>query len=221
MMIKLENVTKTYKTGKLEVKALRGIDLEIKRGEFVAITGPSGSGKSTMLHIIGCLDRPSQGSYFIDGANVRKLDDDELAAVRNKKIGFIFQFFGLLPQVSILRNLELPLMLGEVWPPEKRRAMVMDILKEVGIPDKAGFSPSEVSGGEQQRVAIARALINDPELILADEPTGNLDSENADKILRGFQDLNRRGKTVVIVTHDERVAGYAQRSIVLKDGLIA
>ncbi len=219
-MIKLENVTKTYRTQAFEVNALRGVNLEIEKGELIAITGPSGSGKSTLLHIIGCLDRPSGGVYRFENSDVQKLNDNDLAAIRNRKIGFVFQFFGLLPQISILRNLEIPLMFAEVWPPEKRRTMIMDILTEVGIANKANFAAGDVSGGEQQRVAIARALINNPDLLLTDEPTGNLDSVNSEKILSIFRDLNQKGMTVIIVTHDEKVARWAKRTIVLKDGLI-
>jgi putative ABC transport system ATP-binding protein len=219
-MIKLEKVTKTYRTGIMEVKALKGIDLEVAKGEFVSIIGPSGSGKSTLLHILGCLDKPTAGKHYHAGVEVQKLDDDQLAEMRNRKIGFIFQFFGLINQLSVRRNLELPLMFADVWPPARRDKIIMDTLRDLMLAEKARFAVNQISGGEQQRVAIGRALVNCPDLLLADEPTGNLDSTNAANILSIFKVLNSGGMTIILVTHDENVAKWARRIITVKDGLI-
>jgi len=217
-MIKLRGVSKIYRCGALEVRALREIDLEIKRGEFVSVIGPSGSGKSTLLHIIGCLDLPSAGEYLFDGNAVKNLSDDELSEMRSRKIGFVFQFFNLFPHSTVLRNLELPMIFAGLGSAKYRMRMAMKALYEVGIPEKARFTPTEISGGEQQKVAIARALINKPALLLADEPTGNLDSKSSEKIISILKELNYWGTTIILVTHDEKIAGQTKRIISLHDG---
>jgi putative ABC transport system ATP-binding protein len=220
-IIKLDNLSKVYRSGALEVAALRDINFEIKENEFVSIVGPSGAGKSTLLHILGCLDRPTSGNYFFEGKAVEKLSDDELAEIRSRKIGFVFQFFGLFPRVSVLRNLELPMTFAGIGSPQSRMRSAMDALNEIGLPDKARFTPMEISGGQQQKVAIARALINKPHILLADEPTGNLDSVSSKKIIALLKDLNQRGVTIVLVTHDEKIAQQAKRTIEVYDGKIA
>ena len=218
-MIRMERVTKIYRLGQIEVPALRGIDLEIKPGEMVAIMGPSGSGKSTLMNIMGCLDQPTSGIYELEGIPVSRLNDNQLAEIRNKKIGFVFQTFNLLPRTSALANVELPLIYGGGT---NRRERALEALRKVGILERAKHRPSELSGGEQQRVAIARALVNNPSIILADEPTGNLDSKTSQEIMELFARLNQdEGITVVLVTHDREMAEYARRIIHLRDGQIS
>jgi len=218
-MIRMERVTKIYRLGQIEVPALRGIDLEIKPGEMVAIMGPSGSGKSTLMNIMGCLDQPTSGVYELEGIPVSRLNDNQLAEIRNKKIGFVFQTFNLLPRTSALANVELPLIYGGGT---NRRERALEALRKVGILERAKHRPSELSGGEQQRVAIARALVNNPSIILADEPTGNLDSKTSREIMELFARLNQdEGITVVLVTHDREMAEYARRIIHLRDGQIS
>ncbi len=218
-MITLERITKTYRMGKLEVPALQGIDLHVGDGEFVAIMGASGSGKSTLMNIIGCLDRPTAGKYILDGTPVESMKDDELAAVRNKKIGFVFQTFNLLARTTALQNVELPLIYARI-PRAHRRELAEEALNAVGLGDRMHHQPNELSGGQRQRVAIARALVNKPSLLLADEPTGNLDSQTGREILDLFRALFNRGNSIIIVTHEDDVAKEARRVIHLRDGRV-
>jgi putative ABC transport system ATP-binding protein len=216
-MIELENIVKIYKLGDIEISALNGVDCYVGTGEMVSIMGPSGSGKSTLMNLIGCLDRPTSGKYLLDGTDVSSLNDDQLANIRNKKIGFVFQSFNLLPQATTVANVELPLVYSGVGNKRKR---AFEALELVGMAQRATHRPSEISGGEQQRVAIARALVNNPSLILADEPTGNLDTQTSQGIMLLLQRLNSQGITIVLVTHEEDIAGYTQRTIYLRDGKI-
>jgi len=219
-MLEVKNVTKVYKSGSVENKVLKGISFSIADGEFVAIIGPSGSGKSTLMHILGCLDNPSSGQYFFDGKDVSKLSDDELADIRKKKIGFVFQSFNLLPRATVLRNVVLPLTYADV-PKNEREEIAKRSLLNAGLTEKH-FShlSNQLSGGEMQRVAIARALVNNPSIILADEPTGNLDSKTGEVVLETFQNLNKEGRTVILITHEKYIAGKAKRIIYVRDGEI-
>jgi putative ABC transport system ATP-binding protein len=218
-VIELEDVHKIYRTGEIDVAAVRGVTLSIEQGEFVAIMGPSGSGKSTLMHIIGCLDVPTSGHYRLAGEDVSDMDEVELAEVRNRQIGFVFQQFNLLPSLSALRNVEVPLSYGGV-PRDERRARAGAALEQVGLDDRVLHRPTELSGGQQQRVAVARALVTDPALLLADEPTGNLDSSATEDMLRLFVDLHEQGRTVVLITHEADVAAHAARVIQLRDGVV-
>jgi len=219
--VRLDEVRKTYKTGEVEVQAVRGVTIEIGSGEFVALMGSSGSGKSTLMNIIGCLDRPTAGRYFLDGEDVSSLSRDELADVRNRKLGFVFQNFNLLARTSALENVELPLLYSNVALTNVQlRDKAEQVLASVGLEGRGDHTPSQLSGGQQQRVAIARALINDPEVLLADEPTGNLDSRTSVEVMGIFQSLNEKGITIIMVTHEADIASYARRNIVMKDGLV-
>lgn len=213
------DVRKEYRMGTQTVHALRGISFEIRRNEYVAIMGPSGSGKSTMMNMIGCLDTPTSGSYMLNGTDVSTLDDNQLAAIRNKEIGFVFQTFNLLPRSTALANVELPLIYAGMKSTE-RRLRAIDTLTKVGLADRMDHKPNELSGGQRQRVAVARALVNNPSILLADEPTGNLDSKTGTEIMELFADLHRQGNTIVLVTHEEEIAVHAQRVIRLRDGLL-
>ena len=220
-LVKLVDVHKTYRTGEMEVHAVRGVSLEIRPGEFVALMGASGSGKSTLMNILGCLDRPTSGHYVLDGADVSGLDRDRLADIRNRKIGFVFQNFNLLSRTSARENVELPLVYSEQRLTNAQLREKADlVLGSVGLAGREDHHPSQLSGGQQQRVAIARALINDPEVVLADEPTGNLDSRTSIEIMGIFQQLNERGITIVMVTHEQDIAAYAQRNVVMRDGVV-
>ena len=220
-LVRLIDVHKVYRTGEMEVPAVRGVSLEIKRGEFVALMGASGSGKSTLMNILGCLDRPTSGHYVLDGADVSGLDRDRLADIRNRKIGFVFQNFNLLPRTSARENVELPLVYSaQHLTSAQLRERADRVLGSVGLAGREEHHPSQLSGGQQQRVAIGRALINDPEVVLADEPTGNLDSRTSVEIMGIFQQLNERGITIIMVTHEQDIAAYARRNVVMRDGVI-
>jgi putative ABC transport system ATP-binding protein len=218
-LIEMNGITKDYKMGETTVHALREVALSIDDGEFVSIVGPSGSGKSTLMNLIGCLDRPSRGEYFLGGQKVDELSDDDLARIRNRRIGFVFQTFNLLPRTNCLHNVELPLLYSNV-PRKTREAKAREMLERVGLKDRVHHNPSELSGGERQRVAIARALVNEPAIVLADEPTGNLDSKTGSEIMAIFESLNTEGRTVVLVTHEKYIADYSKRMVYLKDGRV-
>jgi putative ABC transport system ATP-binding protein len=217
-MIELDEVTKVYRMGSVEVEALKGVSLRVDEGEFVAIMGASGSGKSTLMNIIGCLDLPTSGRYLLDGVDVRGLNDNQLAAVRNLKIGFVFQSFNLIPRSTAAHNVEMPLIYAGLGGGRKERALAA--LEAVGLADRARHQPSELSGGQQQRVAIARALVTEPAILLADEPTGNLDSDSSVEIMGLLRELNEQGRTVVLITHERDIAAFAQRVVRLRDGLV-
>jgi putative ABC transport system ATP-binding protein len=220
IVIKTEELAKVYEMGAEQVHALRGIDVEIRKGEYVAIMGPSGSGKSTLMNLIGCLDSPSSGRYWLAGRLVSDLDDDELAYIRNKEIGFVFQTFNLLPRATALHNVELPLIYNGT-PAEERLERAKKALERVDLVDRMNHKPNELSGGQRQRVAIARALVNSPSIVLADEPTGNLDSKTGDEIMGLFENLYRQGNTIILVTHENDIAQHAHRIIHIRDGKIA
>jgi len=219
IVIDIENITKDYVMGEEVVHALRGVTLQIHRNEYIAIMGPSGSGKSTLMNMLGCLDTPSSGRYEFNGKSVAEMDDDELAAVRNREIGFVFQTFNLLPRSTSLRNVELPLIYAGIEP-ERRMERATQVLTDVGLGDRIHHKPNELSGGQRQRVAIARALVNGPSIILADEPTGNLDSKTGDEIMGLLENLYQRGNTIILVTHERDIAAHARRTVHLRDGLI-
>lgn len=218
-VVDVRNITKTYVLGEIQVKALRGVSFAIAPGEFVAIMGASGSGKSTLMNILGCLDQPTSGEYYLNGRELSKLSGSELARLRNKELGFVFQSYNLLPRLDAVRNVELPLIYAGVSSSE-RRECALAALKRVGLAERARHRPVELSGGQQQRVAIARALINEPKLLLADEPTGNLDTASSIEIMQIFQELNQRGITVILVTHEEDIAAFAKRILRFRDGLL-
>ncbi len=220
-VIQLRDLAKTYQTGEVEVKAVCGVTLEIQRGEFVAIMGASGSGKSTLMNIVGCLDQPTSGNYVLDGVGVAALDRKQLAILRNKKLGFVFQSFNLLARTTALENVELPMFYSHpLIPLRTRRQRALQALEKVGLGDRVGHHPSQLSGGQQQRIAVARALVNQPELVLADEPTGNLDTRTSIEIMGLFQELNDSGITIVMVTHELDIAAYCKRIVVMRDGQI-
>jgi len=220
-VIEIHELTKVYTMGEVEVRALDGVDLVVDEGDFVAVMGPSGSGKSTLMNILGCLDRPTGGKYLLDGVDVSELDRDARAVIRNAKIGFVFQSFNLLARTSAVENTELPLLYGELgWSREERRKAALDSLHRVGLKGREGNQPSQLSGGQQQRVAIARALVTNPAMVLADEPTGNLDSRTSEEIMAIFQGLNDDGKTIVLITHEPDIAQYSKRIVHVKDGRI-
>jgi putative ABC transport system ATP-binding protein len=219
MLIDIRDITKVYEMGEEKVHALSGVTLGVERGEYVAIMGPSGSGKSTLMNLIGCLDTPSSGSYILNNKEVARMTDDELAAIRNQEIGFVFQTFNLLPRTSAVQQVELPLVYGGLSRKDRRERAIKS-LHAVGLGDRMAHTPNEMSGGQRQRVAIARALINDPSILLADEPTGNLDSQTGAEIMALFDELNSRGNTIVLVTHEEDIAAHARRIVRLKDGKI-
>jgi putative ABC transport system ATP-binding protein len=221
VLIRTQDLAREYVMGAEVVRALRGVDLEIPRGEYIAIMGPSGSGKSTFMNLIGCLDTPTRGQYWLNGVEVSKMSDDELARIRNKEIGFVFQTFNLLPRATSLHNVELPLIYGG-FDAKERRQRAEGALEAVGLADRMGHKPSELSGGQRQRVAIARALVTEPSIILADEPTGNLDSQTSEEIMKVFSDINARvGQTIVMVTHEHDIAAHARRVVTLHDGMIS
>ena len=219
MIITVDNINKTYKNGSLELQVLKNISFKVDKGEFLAIMGSSGSGKSTMMNILGCLDNQYEGRYILDGIDISKSTENELSEIRNKKIGFIFQSFNLLPRLTALENVELPLVYSSI-PKEERHKRANELLEMVGLKERIHHRPNELSGGQRQRVAIARALVNNPSIILADEPTGNLDSKSEEEIIEILQKLNKMGKTIVIVTHEPSIGEIAERKIVFKDGEI-
>lgn len=220
MLIEIKNVAKDFQSGDFKTQALKGVSFSIEKGEFVSIIGPSGCGKSTLMHILGCLDKPTSGQYFFEGKNVSKFSEDELAEIRKRKIGFVFQQFNLLPRATVLRNVMLPLIYAEI-PKREREEVARSVLKSAAFPEEFWFHLSnQLSGGMMQRVAIARALINNPSLILADEPTGNLDSKTGEAVLEMFENLNRQGKTIILVTHEKYIAERSKRIISLKDGRV-
>ncbi|MEK6372523.1 MAG: ABC transporter ATP-binding protein [Acidobacteriota bacterium] len=221
LVIEIRDLVKIYTMGEVEVRALDGVDLDVETGEFVTIMGPSGSGKSTLMNIIGCLDRPTSGTYRLDGIDVSTLDRDERAVIRNAKIGFVFQSFNLLARTTAVENVELPLLYGELgWSGQQRRKAALEALHRVGLKGRENNQPSQLSGGQQQRVAIARALVTNPAILLADEPTGNLDSRTSEEIMGIFQQLNDEGKTVVLITHEQDIAQHAKRIVTVRDGRI-
>jgi putative ABC transport system ATP-binding protein len=219
VVIDIENITKDYVMGEEIVRALRGVSLQIRRNEYLAVMGPSGSGKSTLMNMLGCLDTPTSGRYEFNGRSVAEMDDDELAAIRNREIGFVFQTFNLLPRATSLRNVELPLIYAGM-DPESREERATQALTDVGLGDRIQHKPNELSGGQRQRVAIARALVNNPSIILADEPTGNLDSKTGEEIMVLLEDLYQRGHTIILVTHERDIAAHARRTIRLRDGVV-
>jgi putative ABC transport system ATP-binding protein len=218
-IIRIENLTRWYRIGDETVKALNGVNLSINKNEYVALMGPSGSGKSTIMNIIGCLDTPTSGSYYLNGPDVAKLSDNQLAEIRNKEIGFVFQTFNLLPRYTALDNVALPLVYAGM-PKEKRNARAKDVLQQVGLGDRMTHKPNELSGGQRQRVAVARALVNKPSIILADEPTGNLDTKTSYEIMALFQDIHDAGNTIIVVTHEEDIARHAHRIVRMRDGVV-
>jgi putative ABC transport system ATP-binding protein len=218
-LIQIRNITKIYEMGEEKLFALKGVDLDIERNEYLAIMGPSGSGKSTLMNIIGCLDTPTSGDYILNGKDVHDMDDDELAAIRNKEIGFVFQTFNLLPRSDALHNVELPLIYSGVSRAERIRK-AEESLASVGLSDRMKHKPNELSGGQRQRVSVARALVNDPSLILADEPTGNLDTKTGEEIMALLEELNKKGNTIIMVTHEEDIAKHAHRIVKIRDGMI-
>ncbi|WP_313756849.1 ABC transporter ATP-binding protein [Tissierella sp.] len=218
-MIKIENLKKIYTNGSISVEALTNINLKVEEGEFVSIMGPSGSGKSTLMNILGCLDKPTEGIYELDGESVQKMNDNQLAMIRNRKIGFIFQSFNLIPRVNALKNVELPMIYAGI-PPRERKERAIKALERVGLKERMGHNPNELSGGQRQRVAIARSLVNDPSVIFADEPTGNLDTKSGNEVMAIFQELNAEGVTIIMVTHEPDIAQHTKRMIVCRDGQI-
>ncbi|MCB0258750.1 MAG: ABC transporter ATP-binding protein [Calditrichaeota bacterium] len=215
----IRNITKTYHMASEEVRALRGVTLELEQNEYIAIMGPSGSGKSTLMNVIGCLDTPSSGEYFLEGVDVSKMSDDQLAEIRNRKIGFVFQTFNLIPRSDVFHNVELPLIYGGLSGADRRK-LAEAAIEKVGLSDRITHKPNELSGGQRQRVAIARALVNNPSIILADEPTGNLDTATGEEIMQVFNDLHAAGNTIILVTHETEIAQHAHRTIRLRDGMI-
>lgn len=218
-VIQIENLTRTYQMGETEVRALAGVSLQVQRNEYIAIMGPSGSGKSTLMNMIGCLDTPSSGEYILNGNRVSQMDDSDLAEIRNREIGFVFQTFNLLPRTSCLANVELPLIYAGIKAFD-RKERALEVLDKVGLGDRVDHKPNELSGGQRQRVAIARALVNSPSILLADEPTGNLDTKTGDEIMLLFEELYRAGNTIILVTHENEIAEYSRRIVRLRDGLV-